>query len=151
MQSAIATFVIVFTSWIILSWLLALIIKNGLPPESYLLNAPSKSMRRLTGFLYIPTMFRNFAEIILLQFEDDRDASIKKGAPILNSNTPEISYLTNFSNEYFLILFIVAIIMAVITAMTLYRSIKFGLNHRGSSPALIAFLIILNSFFSYAP
>ncbi|MCE7733920.1 MAG: hypothetical protein GPJ54_03520 [Candidatus Heimdallarchaeota archaeon] len=150
MQGAVAMFILLFISWYIISWLLALTIKNGLPPESYLLHSPSKSMRRLTGFLYIPTLFRNIAEIILLQFEDKRDASLKEGE-LFNNSAPEITYLTNFSNEFFLILFIVALIMAVITAMTLYRSIKFGLNHRGSSPAMIAFLIVLNSVLFYIP
>lgn len=150
MQGAIAMFILLFITWVVFSWLLAQIIKKGLPPESYLLHAPSKSMRRLTGFLYIPTLFRNIVEIILLQFEDNREARLEESV-IFNTSAPEITYLTNFSDQYFLVMFIIAILMSVITAMTLYRSIKFGLNHRGSSPGVIAFFIVLNSLLFYFP
>lgn len=150
MQGAIGMFILLFITWFILSWLLAQIVKNGLPPDSYLLHAPSKSIRRLTGFLYIPTLFRNIAEVILLQFEDKREASLKESV-VFNTSAPEINYLTDFSDQYFLILFVIAFIMAVITAMTLYRSIKYGLNHRGSTPSFIAFLVVLNTVLFYIP
>jgi len=148
---AILMFLLQFVSWFILSWLLAATVKNGLPVDSYLLHSPSKSMRQLTGFLYIPTLLRNIVQILLLQFEDKRDASIKKGRPVFNTASPEITYLTTFSNEYFWVLFIIAAIMAIITALTFYRSIKHGLNHNGSSPAIITFFIILYSIYIYYP
>lgn len=146
MSSAVIAFAVVFISWWLLSWALGKLLRGGLQPDQYLLNAPTQSMRQLIGYLYFPTIVKNVISIILLQFESNRDAKISV-SKVSSLSTPNIEYLTEFSSDYILIMLFIKIVSSLVTAIIFYRSTKYGLGHNGSAPMLIAILIVLVSLF----
>jgi hypothetical protein len=150
LSGAIAGFISLFVSWYVLSWLLGYMVKGGLSPDEFVVSQPSKSMRKLTGFLYIPILFQHLADILLIQFEDDRDVKLEKNS-FGGTSSPSVVFQTEFSDQYLLLIFIIAIVMSSIVSFTLYRSLKLGLNHNGSAPAVIAVLLMIFTLFRYAP
>ncbi|MHA2251187.1 MAG: zinc ribbon domain-containing protein [Candidatus Kariarchaeaceae archaeon] len=151
--AAVIAALFIFAIWWIGSWILALLVRGGLPDNSVVKYNATPSMRKLNGYRYVPAIVISVIQIILLSFEDNRTADVKMGKS-LGVDAPVVDYTSNYSDFYTLITPVLSILAAVISAYILFAGIKKGLNHQGSAPAIIAVLIALWPvivFFGYSP
>lgn len=144
--SAIGSFLGVFLVWYIGSWILASIIKSGLPMNSPILMNASHAMRKLNAIRYVPSIIIVTIQIILLQFEDNQELYLSE-AVVGGQDTVITKIITNFSPLYMMLSFILVVIALLASLYVLYKGVK-AIGYQGGTLMMITVGLGLWGFYS---
>jgi len=138
--NGIGAFLLVFVGWFVGSFIIGLMIRGGLPMNSYVKYNPSQSMRQLGGFRYVPYIVVLIIQIILLNFEDKRQSRVEGDGTF---GQPLPSVINDFSSTYVNISLVLTIASGIFSAYIFRKGVKDGLFHQGISPLLIGIGIVI--------
>lgn len=138
--------ILTFIAWWLLSWIMGLVIKGGLPRNNIVRYETTKSMRRFNAYRYVPLIVYNIIYIILIQFEEKRQGIVSM-EETFGIQTPFPVITSDFSSFFITTVLLISILAYLISATVFYRGIKGGLRHEGITPVFIAMIILLTPFY----
>jgi hypothetical protein len=144
--SAVIEFAGVFLIWYIGSWILASLLKGGMPMNSPLRMNASAAMRKLNAIRYFPSMIMVIVQIILVQLEDNQVFWMGT-QNVQGTDTIVTETVTYFSPLFMTISFILYAIALMASLYVLYRGVK-ALGYQGGSLMMITLGLGLWGFYS---
>ncbi|MHA2250878.1 MAG: zinc ribbon domain-containing protein [Candidatus Kariarchaeaceae archaeon] len=142
MTAGFTTFIFVIVAWWVLSWILGLLIKGGLPANSVVKYNASQGMRKIRAYLFVPSIIAESIQLFLLSGEEKRQMKVTMQDTIFG-RAPVPEAVVGYSDAYLTASLILPLVASIIGAFFFYKSVKNGLNHLGNAPLIIAILWVV--------